>query len=38
MVSRRLALLFGFALLAAGAPAVPALAAGDSPATTCCRC
>jgi phospholipid transport system substrate-binding protein len=32
MVSRRLALLFGFALLAAGAPAVPALAAGD-PAT-----
>jgi len=32
MVSRRLALLFGFALLAAGAPAVPVLAAGDSAA------
>ena len=32
MVSRRLALLFGFALLASGAPAVPALAAGDSAA------
>ena len=32
MVSRRLALLFGFALLAAGAPAVPALAAGETAA------
>ena len=32
MVSRRLALLFGFALLAAGTSAAPALAAGDSAA------
>ena len=32
MVSRRLALVFGLALLAAGAPVAPALAAGESAA------